>query len=76
MVSPIFKVFDAIPLIAGGTCSIMMGGIPLVVQVSFGDFQAAFAAHRLLGGVLYKVLSVPDPDTANRVMDGVRAKRV
>ncbi|MGA2988132.1 MAG: hypothetical protein ABSG32_30495 [Terriglobia bacterium] len=52
------------------------GDLPLVVQVNFRDFQAALAAHRLPGGVLYKVLCVPDRDTANRVMDGVRAYRL
>jgi hypothetical protein len=52
------------------------GNLPLVVQVGFPDFLAALEAHRLPGGVLYKVLDVPDSDTANRVMDRVRAYRV
>jgi len=52
------------------------GDLPLVVQVGFQDFQAALEAHRLTGGVLYKVLGVPDKDAANRTMDVVRAYRV
>jgi len=50
--------------------------LPLVVQAHFPDFVAALNGHRLPGGVLYKVLDVPDRDTANRVMDRVRAYRV
>jgi hypothetical protein len=52
------------------------GDLPLVVQVDLPDFLLALEAHRLPGGVLYKVLGVPDSDTANRVMDRVRAYRV
>jgi len=52
-----------------------IGNLPLVVQVEFPDFLAALETHRLLGGVMYKVLNVRDPDTANRVMDCVRAYR-
>ncbi len=52
------------------------GAMPLVVDAAFRDFQEAIAAHRLPGGVLYKVLGVPDRDTANRVMDSVRAYRM
>jgi len=52
------------------------GDLPLVVQVGFPDFLAALEAHRLPGGVLYKVLGVPDTDAANRVMDRVRAYRL
>ena len=52
------------------------GDLPLVVQVGFRDFQRALADHRLPGGILYKVLDVPDGDTANRVMEGVRAYRM
>jgi hypothetical protein len=50
--------------------------LPLVVQVHFPDFLDALEGQRLPGGVLYKVLDVPDRDTANRVMDRVRAYRV
>jgi hypothetical protein len=49
------------------------GDLPLVVRVEFADFLAALGTSRLIGGVLYKVLNVPDSDTANRVMDRVRA---
>ncbi|MGO8734047.1 MAG: hypothetical protein ACLQVM_14835 [Terriglobia bacterium] len=52
------------------------GNLPLVVQVNFPDFLLALEAHRLPGGILYKVLGVPDSDTANRMMDRVRAYRL
>ena len=52
------------------------GDLPLVVHVGFPDFLLALEAHRLPGGILYKVLGVPDSDTANRVMDRVRAYRL
>jgi hypothetical protein len=52
------------------------GDLPLVVQAHFPDFVAALDGHRLPGGVLYKVVDVPDHDTANRLMDRVRAYRV
>ena len=52
------------------------GDMPLVVQVDFRNFRAALAAHRLPGGILYKVLNVPESDSANRAMDEVRAYRV
>jgi hypothetical protein len=50
--------------------------LPLVVQAHFPDFVAALDTHRLPGGVFYKVLDVPDSDTANRLMDRVRAYQV
>lgn len=53
-----------------------VGDLPLVVRAEFADFVAVLEAHRLPGGVIYKVLSVPDTDTANRVMDSVRTYRV
>ena len=52
------------------------GNLPLVVQVQFPDFLASLETHCLPGGTLYNVLNVPDPDTANRMMDRVRAYRV
>jgi hypothetical protein len=52
------------------------GDLPLVVQAHFPDFVAALDGHCLPGGVLYKVVDVPDRDTANRLMDRVRAYRV
>lgn len=53
-----------------------LGDLPLVVRADFPEFLAALEAHRLPGGVLYKVQDVPDPDTANRVMDQVRVYRI
>jgi hypothetical protein len=44
----------------------------VVVKVGFPDFIAALESHHLEGGVLYKVLQVPDVETANRTMDRVR----
>ena len=52
------------------------GNLPLVVGVEFPDFLAALQSHQLLGGIMYKVRGVPDSDTANRIMDHVRAYRV
>lgn len=49
-----------------------LGNMPLVVKVGFADFIASLDAHRLQGGILYKVQHVPDVDTANRTMDRVR----
>jgi len=51
------------------------GDLPLIVQADFRDFVAALETHGLPGGVLYKVLDVPDRDTANRLMESVRAYR-
>ena len=51
------------------------GDLPLVVEVEFRDFLASLESNCLIGGVLYKVLHVPDSDTANRTMDRVRAYR-
>jgi hypothetical protein len=49
-----------------------LGDMPVVVQAEFPEFVAALDAHRLQGGVLYKVQQAPDVDTANRLMDRVR----
>jgi hypothetical protein len=49
-----------------------LGDLPVVVKAEFPDFIAALDAHQLEGGVLYKVLDVPDVETANRTMDRVR----
>ena len=54
----------------------MAGDLPLVVQVEFRDFLSALETHCLPGGILYKVLGVRDSDTANRLMDRVRAYRI
>ena len=53
-----------------------VGELPLVVQVELPDFLDALETHHLPGGVLYRVVSVPDPDTANRIMDHVRHYRL
>ncbi len=50
-----------------------LGDMPVVVRAEFPDFVATLASHQLEGGVLYKVLHVPDAETANRTMDRVRA---
>ena len=65
------KAFSVLPSLQRRT-----GNVPLVVQVQFPEFAAALDAHRLPGGVLYKVLDVPDADTANRLMDRVRDYRL
>ena len=52
------------------------GDVPLVVQVDFQRFAEQLEAHRLPGGVLYKVSGAPDIETANRCMERVRAYRV
>ncbi len=51
------------------------GDVPLVVQVDFHRFVEKVGAHQLPGGVLYKVSGVPGADTANRLMEKVRAYR-
>jgi hypothetical protein len=63
--------FSVLPTIQRRT-----GDVPLVVQVKFPEFLAALDAHRLPGGILYKVLDVPDADAANRAMDRVREYRL
>jgi len=50
-----------------------LGDMPVVVKAEFPEFVAALDAHALEGGVLYKVLHVPDVETANRTMERVRA---
>jgi len=52
------------------------GSVPIVVDAEFREFAEAVHAHRLLGGVMYKVQGFPDIDTANRLMDRVREYRV
>jgi hypothetical protein len=49
-----------------------LGDLPVVVKAEFPDFVAALESHQLEGGVLYKVLHVPDVETANHTMDQVR----
>ena len=49
-----------------------LGDLPVVVKADFPEFADALDTHRLEGGVLYKVLNVPDVETANRTMHRVR----
>jgi hypothetical protein len=49
-----------------------LGDMPVVVKAEYPEFLAALDSHQLEGGVLYKVMHVPDVDTANRTMDRVR----
>ena len=50
-----------------------VGGLPVVVGVDYDNFRRALDERRLIRGVFYQVSDVPDPDTANRCMDLVRA---
>ena len=52
-----------------------VGDMPLLLTVPFEAFLEALQGHRLTGGVFYNVGGVPDADTANRVMEQVRAYR-
>lgn len=52
-----------------------VGDLPLVVGVPYADFCRVLDAHRLVGGVYYRVADVPDVDMANRCMARVRAYR-
>jgi hypothetical protein len=52
------------------------GDLPLVVEAEFAEFSEALERRRLPGGVLYKVKSVPDCETASCWMEKVRAYRV
>lgn len=52
-----------------------VGDMPLVLDVSYDRFCAGLESKRLCGGVLYRVLDVPDVDTANRLMERVRQYR-
>ncbi len=63
--------FDILPAIRNRA-----GNMPLLVSVDFPSFTAALNAHSLTGGALYYVSGVPNPGTANRLMDRVRAYRV
>jgi hypothetical protein len=65
------KAFDVL-----GKLQTRTGNVPLVVQVEFERFVEAMNAHRLPGGVLYKVSGAPDANAANRCMERVRAYRV
>jgi hypothetical protein len=53
-----------------------IGTIPIIVNVDFAEFAGALDAHRLAGGVLYKVQEAPGIDAANRLMERVREYRL
>jgi len=61
---PSFDVLDEIKL--------QTGDMPLIVKIDFDRFCGALEAHKLSGGVLYRVQKAPDVDAANRWMDKVR----
>ena len=46
-----------------------------VVQADFDRFAQRLNEHRLPGGGFYQVSGAPDADTANRLMEKVRAYR-
>ncbi len=50
--------------------------MPAAVNADYEPFVERLLSHQLPGGVLYKVKGVPDVDTANRLMERVRAYRV
>ena len=50
-----------------------VGDMPLLVTVGCDAFVDALESRRLPGGVFYNVTGVSDADTANRIMDSVRA---
>jgi hypothetical protein len=52
-----------------------LGDLPLVVSVPYDVFRKGLERSELMGGVLYRVSRVPDLETANRLMDTVRAYR-
>jgi hypothetical protein len=49
------------------------GDIPLSLFAPYEAFESRLRQHSLPGGVLYQVRGVPDIDTANRLMEQVRA---
>ena len=58
-----------------GTLRKRAGDLPLVVWTDYPVFLEKFEKHELPGGVLFKVKGTPDADTANRLMEKVRAYR-
>ena len=53
-----------------------MGDIPLVAMAEYQDFSDKLERRELPGGVFYWIMNTPDADTANRLMEKVRAYRV
>ncbi|OHB75917.1 MAG: hypothetical protein A2W31_15675 [Planctomycetes bacterium RBG_16_64_10] len=64
------RAFDILPAVRR-----RVGDLPLVVFCRWEEITAALDHGGLTGGVLYRVQGVPDPDTANRLMDRIRACR-
>ncbi len=64
------QAFDVLPQIRS-----RVGDLPLALSVGYQEFRSALAGHGLTGGVLYDVQGVPDVDTANDLMEQVRAHR-
>lgn len=52
-----------------------LNGVPAAVFAPYESFVDRLRTHTLPGGVLYKVRGVPDIDSANRLMEKVRAYR-
>jgi hypothetical protein len=52
-----------------------LDGMPACVFAPYESFVDRLRGHTLPGGVLYKVCRVPDVDSANRLMEEVRAYR-
>jgi hypothetical protein len=53
-----------------------IGSVPLVVNAEYTEFNDALHAHRLPGGLLFKVKNVPSSDDANRCMERVQSYRI
>jgi len=53
-----------------------VGPVPVALFADYAKFVQRLEGHDLPGGVLYQVRNVPDRDTANRLMEKVRAYRV
>jgi hypothetical protein len=62
--------FDVIKELKG-----KVGDIPAAVYANYGAFTERLKRHDLPAGVLYQVRKVPDVDSANRLMQLVRAYR-
>ncbi len=52
-----------------------VGDMPLTCSAPFEEFKARLESGKLPGGVFYQVTGAPDIETANRVMEKVRAYR-
>jgi hypothetical protein len=53
-----------------------VGNVPVAVFAPYDAFVERLARRALPGGVIYQVTGVPDVDTANRLMEKVRAYRI